>query len=193
MNNTIKYYTDITEYVKMFEVFDKDFCNETIDIIKDLQWDKHTYYDVNNNSNHSYHDDLYVLSENVYPRLIIEERLWYSIRAYIEYFNHPWNNTWQGYTSPRFNKYPVDSNMKIHCDHIHSIFPGTPKGVPILTCLGQLNTEGVDFEGGELYICNEKLVIPPGNVVVFPSNFLFPHEVRTVTSGTRYSFVSWVY
>ena len=30
-----------------------------------------------------------------------------------------------------------------------------------------------------------------GDLLLFPSNFMYPHEVRQVTKGTRYSIVSW--
>jgi predicted 2-oxoglutarate/Fe(II)-dependent dioxygenase YbiX len=33
--------------------------------------------------------------------------------------------------------------------------------------------------------------LPKGSIMVFPSNFLYPHKVTEVTNGTRYSFVSW--
>jgi len=32
-----------------------------------------------------------------------------------------------------------------------------------------------------------------GEMIIFPSNFLFPHEIKPIKKGTRYSFVSWVY
>ena len=31
----------------------------------------------------------------------------------------------------------------------------------------------------------------PGRCIIWPSNFMYPHEVRETTKGTRYSFVSW--
>ena len=31
-----------------------------------------------------------------------------------------------------------------------------------------------------------------GSAVVFPSNFMFPHEVEKVTSGVRYSIMTWI-
>ena len=39
--------------------------------------------------------------------------------------------------------------MKEHQDHIHSIFDGNEKGIPILSIVGNLND---DFEGSE-FIC----------------------------------------
>ena len=36
--------------------------------------------------------------------------------------------------------------MAEHCDHIHSIFEGERKGIPVMTALGSLND---DYMGGE--------------------------------------------
>jgi predicted 2-oxoglutarate/Fe(II)-dependent dioxygenase YbiX len=49
-----------------------------------------------------------------------------------------------------------------------------------------------DFEGGDfLMFDGKKLNLSAGDIVIFPSNFLYPHAVTTVTKGTRYSFVAW--
>ena len=31
-----------------------------------------------------------------------------------------------------------------------------------------------------------------GDAIVFPSNFMFPHQVKKITSGTRYSLIGWI-
>lgn len=31
-----------------------------------------------------------------------------------------------------------------------------------------------------------------GDVVMFPSNFMFPHKVKQVLKGTRYALISWI-
>lgn len=51
-----------------------------------------------------------------------------------------------------------------------------------------------DFSGGELAFFNAKYVIPlkKNDMVIFPSNFMYPHQVMPVTSGTRYTLVTWV-
>ncbi len=51
-----------------------------------------------------------------------------------------------------------------------------------------------DFEGGEIYFSNQELTLTPetGMLVLFPSNFLFPHLVKPVTAGWRYSVVCWM-
>ena len=31
-----------------------------------------------------------------------------------------------------------------------------------------------------------------GSAIVFPSNFMFPHEVKEVTKGERWSIITWL-
>jgi predicted 2-oxoglutarate/Fe(II)-dependent dioxygenase YbiX len=59
-----------------------------------------------------------------------------------------------------------------------------------LSCSFTLNDE---YEGGEWEFFNGevKLKPPKGSAIVFPSNFLYPHAITKVTSGTRYSIVTW--
>ena len=50
-----------------------------------------------------------------------------------------------------------------------------------------------DFDGGEFAFFNQELMyqIPKGSALMFPSNFMYPHEIMKVTNGTRYSIVTW--
>lgn len=50
-----------------------------------------------------------------------------------------------------------------------------------------------DYEGGEFAFFDRELIFYPGkgSALLFPSNFMFPHEVMPVTKGTRYSIVTW--
>lgn len=51
-----------------------------------------------------------------------------------------------------------------------------------------------DYEGGELEFphLNVKYKPSAGDVVIFPSNYTFSHIAHPVTSGTKYSLVTWV-
>ena len=53
-----------------------------------------------------------------------------------------------------------------------------------------------DFYGGEFkFSLGDNEVQYPqntGDVVAFPSNFLYPHQVNKVTKGTRYAIIGWV-
>ena len=54
-----------------------------------------------------------------------------------------------------------------------------------------------DYEGGDLCFKdiknNQELIIEKqkNRLIVWPSNFMYPHSVKPVTKGTRYSVVSW--
>ena len=49
-----------------------------------------------------------------------------------------------------------------------------------------------DYEGGELYFRLQNLNIKPkaGDLYVFPSNYMYPHQAKPVKSGTKYSIVT---
>jgi Rps23 Pro-64 3,4-dihydroxylase Tpa1-like proline 4-hydroxylase len=71
-----------------------------------------------------------------------------------------------------------------HTDH----FKQQPRTLSCTICLND------DYSGGEFAFFNRELVykIKKGSVLMFPSNFMYPHEVMPVTSGTRYSIITWL-
>jgi hypothetical protein len=85
-------------------------------------------------------------------------------------------------------KYPEGGFYTWHTDHAGIKIPRT------MSIVSFLNN---DYEGGELAFRNpdgtEEYLIEPkvGRVVVFPSNFMFPHTVVPVRKGTRYTIVAW--
>lgn len=97
-------------------------------------------------------------------------------------------------SSPRFNRYLEGDYMDKHVDHIHSCFDGNLKGIPAISIIGILNE---DYEGGDLvfYLGGEEYrpKLKTGDTLVFPSAFPWTHEVKPVTSGTRYTWVSWAW
>ena len=54
-----------------------------------------------------------------------------------------------------------------------------------------------DYKGGKLIFKTlsdeEEITIEPtpGSLIIWPSNFLFPHMVKPVTEGVRYTIVAW--
>ena len=50
-----------------------------------------------------------------------------------------------------------------------------------------------NYEGGRLEFPRQQRTIEPkaGSLVLFPSNFCFPHEAHVVTRGVKYTAVSW--
>jgi len=63
-----------------------------------------------------------------------------------------------------------------------------------LSCILFLNN---DYDGGQLTFKDlkeeEEFTIEniPGSAIVWPSNFLYPHTVKPVEKGVRYSIVAW--
>ena len=61
-----------------------------------------------------------------------------------------------------------------------------------LTILIGLNSKQ-EYAGGELFVQNHKegIVLDKGDIVCFPSNFMYPHKVGKVTKGERKVLVIW--
>ena len=95
------------------------------------------------------------------------------------------------FSTIRFNRYKSGQIMRQHHDHIHSLFDGNEKGIPVLSLILNLND---DYEGADLYFWKDHIVkLGKGDIIMFPSLFLFPHGVTEATKGTRYSAVSWAW
>ena len=80
-------------------------------------------------------------------------------------------------------KYDEGGFYKTHIDSAGSVGR-------MVSCSFALND---DFDGGKWSFFNGEVVldVPRGAAVMFPSNFLFPHEIQTVVKGTRFSVVTW--
>ena len=92
------------------------------------------------------------------------------------------------HTDFRLNRYGVDGFMSKHCDNIHHSH-GQKYGYPQATVLFFLID---DYDGGDFYVAENLYRPKAGSAIIFPSNFMFPHEVKKVTNGERWSIVSWL-
>jgi hypothetical protein len=123
----------------------------------------------------------------------LHELTWKALEKYIviEKLGGETFNGWKGFSQIRFNRYKKDQIMSKHSDHIQSLFTGNIRGIPILSIVGVLND---NYKGGEFIMFNDyEIKFKAGDVIIFPSVFLYPHLVKPVKKGTRYSFVSWCY
>jgi len=74
-----------------------------------------------------------------------------------------------------------------HVDHFATV-PRT------MSCILLLNN---DYEGGNLCFRNpdgsdeREVEVKPNRMIIWPSNFLYPHTVKPITKGKRYSVVAW--
>ena len=185
---------DLKNYLLHLDNFiNKETCEKTLQEMNNINYNQHTFYNSvkNDSESRSGSQELEVSYDNVSTKKEMMNRLWHAIDSYIKYIKYPWFNEWVGYSEIRFNKYSENKKMALHADHIHSLFEGKRKGIPILSVLGVLND---NYEGGEFIMFdNYEIKFKQGDVLIFPSNFIFPHKVEPVTKGTRYSFISWVW
>jgi len=91
----------------------------------------------------------------------------------------------------RFNEYGKNQTMATHYDNIKDLFDGVHKGVPQISIVGLLND---NYKGGKFFIREEEIELRKGDILLFPSCFLYPHIVTKVTTkNPRYSFVCWAF
>ena len=186
-------------YVKTYPMLDAKTCKQTVKELKKSEkdqteaWQQHNFYNPETGSFGTRSGDL-ELDVSYVPtttRDSIMQNVWQAYRNYTIELNFPWWNSWRGFSMIRFNRYKETRLMAEHCDHIHSLFDGERKGIPIITALGLLND---DHEGGDLVMWQDTVLpFKAGEIKVFPSNFLFPHRIEPVTKGVRYSFVAWAW
>lgn len=185
----------IKNYIYVKNHIPKEVCEELIDECNKGIWEKHKwYYNVTGSLTSDTTKELDIMHSTPKQQAKMTPYIVKALEDYQEKHNvsgekteGPWLSK---ISSIRFNRYTVGTKMKEHYDHIHSIFDGKMKGVPIVSIVANLNS---DYEGCEFYCRREKIELKTGDILLFPSNFMYPHEVKEATKGTRYSFVSWAF
>jgi len=185
----------LSSYVKKYKMLDKSTCDVILKELDNVEFTPHHFVDYNGEyipdlgDPFLYNSQDGKLSKETYTTIM--EAYFTCLHKYVNELNFPWYSNWHGYTPPKFNLYTEQTFMKNHCDHIDSIFTGEVKGIPVLSMIATIND---GFQGGDFYVFDdENFTASKGEVVIFPSNFLFPHKVQPVTQGKRISMVSWVF
>jgi len=126
----------------------------------------------------------FVIARNAETRRKLDAYIFASvgdaIRRYNENFSYSRIEEDSGYELLRYE------TGQFYIQHVDS-FKG---GYRSVSCSLALND---DYEGGEFGFFDRELIIkaPKGGAVLFPSNFMYPHEIIPVTKGTRYSIITW--
>ena len=187
--------TNINSYIKIFKNRVSDtLCKETLQqqSSPSTTWEEHAWsskknYEVKKLQEH----EPVICNPNTIPNTpILMHIIRNTIHDYVLELNTPWFNYWRGHSLVKYIKYPVETGMEMHVDFIHSLFDGQRKGIPILTVVGLLND---NFEGGEFNLAGVDQKITAGDIMIFPSTFMYPHKVKVITKGYRHSFQSWVW
>lgn len=177
----------------------KTYCEDVVQELNIAKWKYHEWYNVTTGDFYSIKNNPMTLKDSYgYTDITkkiddvvnsITDKMHPIILDYINYLNFKWFNNWQGYTSIKLFQYSPEQEMNSHWDNVRDIFDGERKGVPIFSIVGALNN---DYSGGEFIMFDDyKIEIKQGDVILFPSTFLYPHKVSPVTEGIRYSYVSW--
>ena len=97
------------------------------------------------------------------------------------------------YSEMMLRKYHEGSKFEFHYDDfLEELFPQWfARRKNVLSCTVYLND---DYEGGDIEFTSGKSYAPSvGDVIMFPSNWMFYHKVNQVTKGIKYSGTFWFY
>jgi predicted 2-oxoglutarate/Fe(II)-dependent dioxygenase YbiX len=125
-----------------------------------------------------------VIKKNKNLRKILDDKVFECAKKSIENYNEKFKQAHiskdSGYQLLKYEK------GGFYTQHIDS-FTEIPRTI---SCSFTLND---NFKGGEFSFFNNniKYSLKKGSVIMFPSNFLYPHSILPVIEGTRYSIVTW--
>ena len=181
------------------KIIPADLCDAIVKDIETRPWEPHTWYNEVTDS-HSSKQTMELDVQNTTPELqrVLANFVVEAGKIYNKNYSYPYadqpdrSGQFMSQFSPvRFNRYKPGQIMRQHHDHIHSLFDGKIKGVPVLTFILNFND---DYEGADLYFWKDTVVkLGKGDIIMFPSNWLFPHGVTEATKGKRYSGSVWAW
>jgi len=181
----------VLDYIKVYNGLEKTLCDDVVKHFKHSpSWEVSTFSSNTGYSANS-HESVKMQQYWVETSEPYQEELANGFRKVVEEYISTFNKVEPMiFTRFRLNWYGVGGFMRNHIDSIHHSH-GQKYGYPHITALGFLNDE---YEGGEFSLCDGEMVLQPnvGDIVVFPSNFMYPHEVKKVTSGDRFTCMTWI-
>ena len=186
----------ILDFVQVYkQAITPNQCQTVLNKVDGMEWNTHVWSSYNKMAESESPDTEFKRAEvtNGIARLLLSGCINSCVDRYTRYIENIFSISigFNGMTIPSINRYNVGQKMLPHVDHITSIFDGKLKGIPTLSVVGLLNN---DFTDGQFMFWEEHdMKLEVGDMMVFPSNFMYKHHVEPVTKGTRYSFVSWIY
>lgn len=179
---------EIKDFVKVYNIIPKEVCEKIIlDYQNNPKWEKHVWYanipDISTILSQRHSNEL----ETLYDQELVSLGVYFENALTKYYTDLETYGLITFFDAPRLNKYSIGTSMLTHVDLIRR---NKEDGIPVLSFIGVLND---NYDGGKFVMNKEILELKQGDVLIFPSTFLYEHEVTEVTKGTRHSVVSWGY
>ena len=188
----------ISDHILHLPAFiDKNQCISVMNSLDNLERDDSAPYTdgLLNDDADTYFDPDIKYIDNVRDRIFIDGLKEYASK--VRSFNWSYYDTKSFHCSEMIiRRYNEGSEFKYHHDDIiGEIFPHWfLRRQNILTCNFYFS-DAKDYEGGDLkFTCSDKKYhTSMGDIIIFPSNWMFYHEVQKITQGKRYSGTVWLY
>lgn len=184
---------NINDYIHVFEnSLSNELCDEIINEYEDDDWKKGTLGDYNIDLNIRTCDSIYIskpdiIEKNKKSRREIDNLIFQSVSKnlfeYINIYSEGKTNIQSdsGYSLLRYRE----------GEYIGEHIDSSSRSPRELSCSITLND---NYTGGEFSFFKGELKykLNKGDMLMFPSNFMYPHEVLPILSGTRYSIITWI-
>ena len=193
MNNPDSKLKDFIHHEK--NMMPESLCDDIVNVIKQRDWIPHTWYSPTNNTSVSEETQELDIQDSTMDQMnLISPHLHKAFYHYSEKYKFDSFKTDKiayQFSTIRFNRYRSGQIMRQHHDHIHSLFDCMKKGIPVLSVILNFND---DYKGGQLYFWNDyEIELGKGDIIIFPSLFMYPHGVKETTEGERLSGVCWAW
>lgn len=176
----------LKSHIKVIKkAIDKELCNDIVEAITPANmWQPSTVGAAESDYTHSPNiRSCDIMSLALFASLDQRflEQLQVAASAYSDYFPYLEIQQDSGYDCLRYRE------GQFYTEHID----GRPDLGRVVSCSINLNS---GYEGGEISFFGNTYIpkVGQGDALLFPSNFMYPHQVLPVTKGTRYSIVTWL-
>lgn len=182
----------LVKYIKVYEnVFTAEECKRILDEYANCdQWTPAAVGSNGRENNNVRNCDIIstslpqIVNKNMHVRQDIDQMIFKNANSaakkYVDEFPACFLKSDSGYDLLRYN---TGGFYREHTDS----FKEQPRTLAMSVNLND------DYEGGNIAFFGGEVQIRGGigSVIMFPANFMYPHQIMDVTKGTRYSIVTW--
>jgi Rps23 Pro-64 3,4-dihydroxylase Tpa1-like proline 4-hydroxylase len=188
-SNTSLSRSKLEDYIKVFDdILPEEFCDEIINEYKNTDEWKFTSISAESKVDKNIRNCTSILISNHQLNSSIRKKIDESLFEYSKKCVKNYSDLFPNFeinidTGYELLKYDTGGFYVQHTDS----FKEQQRSV---SCSFILND---DYGGGEFAFFNREMIVKAakGSVIMFPSNFMYPHEIMPVLDGTRYSIITW--